>query len=227
MAQQSPQRPPSPEDLASSGLSTRRAGAVAGLAFAVLFMASLLILRAFVEPSSSGLLGAINAIAGDHVNIVPGYLIPFAGIAFLWFIAVVRDRIGVFEDRFFSTVFLGSGFVFVSMLFAAASVVAGLLTLTEPTAAATELGQSIARGMFYIYGARSAGVFTIVASMIVLRTGALYRWAALVGVVIGLMLLLTAGHLDWVILLFPAWVALISVLVLVAQVGSKGKEAGS
>jgi hypothetical protein len=227
MAQQSPQRPPSPEDLASSGLSTRRAGAVAGLAFAVLFMASLLILRAFVEPSSSGLLGAINAIAGDHVNIVPGYLIPFAGIAFLWFIAVVRDRIGVFEDRFFSTVFLGSGFVFVSMLFAAASVVAGLLTLTEPTAAATELGQSIARGMFYIYGARSAGVFTIVASMIVLRTGALYRWAALVGVVIGLVLLLTAGHLDWVILLFPAWVALISVLVLVAQVGSKGKEAGS
>ncbi len=220
-----PQRPA--EDLESSGLSTPRAAAVAGLIFAVLFVASVLMLRSFVQPASTGLLAVVGDWVGDNVNIVPGYLIPFAGIAFLWFIAVVRDRIGVFEDRFFSTVFLGSGFVFVSMLFAAASVVAGLLTLTEPTSAATELGQSIARGMFYIYGARSAGVFTIVASMIVLRTGALYRWAAIVGVVIGLVLLLTAGHLDWVILLFPAWVALISVLVLVVQVRSKVKEAGS
>ena len=227
MTQQSEQEQQPPEELAPTGLSTPRAAAVAGLIFSALFVASVLILRAYVEPSSSGLLGTINDLVGDHVSIVPGYLIPFAGIAFLWFIAVVRDRIGVFEDRFFSTVFLGSGFVFVSMLFAAASVVAGLLTLTEPTAAATELGQSIARGMFYIYGARSAGVFTIVASMIVLRTGALYRWAAIAGVVIGLALLLTAGHLDWVILLFPAWVALISILVLVVQIRSKANEAGS
>jgi hypothetical protein len=224
--QRSQQGQPSPEDLAPSGLTTPRAAAVAGLIFAALFVASVLILRSFVEPSSSGLTAAINDLVGEHVSIVPAYLIPFAGIAFLWFIAVVRDRIGVFEDRFFSTVFLGSGFVFVSMLFASASVVAGLLTLTEPTTAATELGQSIARGMFYIYGARSAGVFTIVASMIVLRTGALYRWAAVAGVVIGLVLLLTAGHLDWVILLFPAWVTLISILVLVVQVRSEVNGAG-
>lgn len=221
MAQQSSQEQRSPKALAPSGLSTPRAVGVAGLIFAVLFVASVLILRAFVEPPSSGLFAAIGDLSKDQVSIVPAYLIPFAGIAFLWFIAVVRDRIGVFEDRFFSTVFLGSGFVFVSMLFAAASVVAGLLTLTEPTTAATELGQAIARGMFYIYGARSAGVFTIVASMIVLRTGALPRWAALAGLVIGLALLLTAGQSDWVILLFPAWVTLVSILVLVVQVRSK------
>ncbi len=224
--QQSQQEQRPSEELAPSGLTTPRAAAVAGLIFAALFVASVLILRSFVEPSSSGFLAVIGNVARDHVTVVPAYLIPFAGIAFLWFIAVVRDRIGVFEDRFFSTVFLGSGFVFVSMLFAAASVVAGLLTLTEPTAAATELGQSIARGMFYIYGARSAGVFTIVASMIVLRTGALYRWAAMVGLVIGLALLLTAGQLDWVILLFPAWVTLVSILVLVVQVRSEVQEAG-
>jgi hypothetical protein len=214
----------SPEDLAPSGLSTPRAAAVAGLIFAALFVASVLILRSFVEPSSSGLLAAIGDLVGDHVSIVPAYLIPFAGIAFLWFIAVVRDQIGVFEDRFFSTVFLGSGFVFVAMLFSAASVVAGLLTLAQPTSSTTDLGQSIARGMFYIYGARSAGVFTIVASMIALRTGALYRWAALTGLVIGLVLLLSASSFDWVILLFPAWVTLVSILVLVAQVRPKATE---
>jgi hypothetical protein len=30
-------------------------------------------------------------------------LVPFAGIAFLWFIGVVRDRVGEREDRFFAT----------------------------------------------------------------------------------------------------------------------------
>jgi len=213
-----------PKGLASRGLTTPRAAAVAGLVFAVLFVASTLILRSFVEPSPTGLLAVVDRLVGDNVTIVPAYLVPFAGIAFLWFIAVVRDRIGVYEDRFFSTVFLGSGFVFVAMLFAAASVVAGLLTLTQPTDATTELGRSIARGMFYIYGARSAGVFTIVASMIALRTGALYRWTALAGLVIGLVLLLSAGSFDWVILLFPAWVTLVSVIVLVVQVRPEAIE---
>jgi len=224
MAEQSIQGERLPDDLAPSGLSTPRAAAVAGLIFAVLFVASVLILKSFVEPSSSGLLRVIGDLFGEHVAIVPGYLIPFAGIAFLWFIAVVRDQIGVFEDRFFSTVFLGSGFVFVAMLFAAGSVVAGLLTLAQPTSATANLGESIARGMFYIYGARSAGVFTIVASMIALRTGALYKWASLVGLAIGLVLLLSAGSFDMVILLFPAWVAFVSVLVLVVQVRSKATE---
>ena len=53
-------------------------------------------------------------------------LIPFAGIAFLWFIGVLRDRIGQREDRFFAIVFLGSGLLFVAMLFVAAAVSGGL-----------------------------------------------------------------------------------------------------
>ena len=221
MTLQSNQGEQPPDELAPRALRTPRAAAVAGLIFAALFVASVLLLKSFVEPSASGLLGAIGDLAGDRVSIVPGYLIPFSGIAFLWFIAVVRDQIGVFEDRFFSTVFLGSGFVFVAMLFSAGSVVAGLFTLAQPTSATAELGRAIARGMFYIYGARSAGVFTIVASMITLRTGALYKWVALTGLITGLVLLLSAGSLDWVILLFPTWVTLVSIIVLVLQVRSE------
>jgi hypothetical protein len=48
--------------------------------------------------------------------------VPFAGIAFLWFIGVVRDRLGAHEDRFFATVFFGSGILFLAMFFAAAAV---------------------------------------------------------------------------------------------------------
>ena len=43
-------------------------------------------------------------------------LLPFARIAFLWLIAVLRDRLGELEDRFFTTVFLGSGLLFVAMI---------------------------------------------------------------------------------------------------------------
>jgi hypothetical protein len=55
-------------------------------------------------------------------------LAPFAGIAFLWFIGVLRDRLGELEDRFFSTVFLGSGLLFLAMLFASAAVAGGIIS---------------------------------------------------------------------------------------------------
>ena len=57
------------------------------------------------------------------------HLLPFAGIAFLWFVGVVRDRLGENEDRFFATVFLGSGLLFVAMLFCAGALAAGLLVV--------------------------------------------------------------------------------------------------
>jgi hypothetical protein len=34
---------------------------------------------------------------------------PFAGISFLWFIGVVRDGLGRYEDKFFASVFLDRG----------------------------------------------------------------------------------------------------------------------
>src|SRR5206468_9679483 len=55
-------------------------------------------------------------------------LMPFAGIAFLWFVGVLRDRIGAAEDRFFATLFLGSGLLFIAMLFVAAAIAAALVT---------------------------------------------------------------------------------------------------
>jgi hypothetical protein len=192
------------ENLAPAGLTTPRAAGVAGVLFSVLFTVSVLLVRSFVMPESSGSLAGVANLTVEHASIVPSYLLPFAGIAFLWFIGVVRDRIGVYEDQFFATVFLGSGVVFVAMMFAAASVLAGLLTLTQPTGATTELGQSIGRAMFYMFGARSAGVFTLVTSMIVLRTGALPKWAAYISLVVGLILLLGVQAFEMVILLFPA-----------------------
>src|SRR6266516_7550062 len=75
-------------------------------------------------------------------------LVPFAGIAFLWFIGVLRDRIGEREDRFFATVFLGSSLLFVGMLFVAAAVSGGLIAAASqpsgpPGAGTLALGRDI------------------------------------------------------------------------------------
>jgi hypothetical protein len=55
------------------------------------------------------------------------YLVPFVGIAFLWFIGAQHDRLGELEDRFFATVFLGSGRLFLTMLFASAPMAGGII----------------------------------------------------------------------------------------------------
>ena len=54
-------------------------------------------------------------------------MVPFAGIAFLWFIGVLRDRLGELEDRFFATVFFGSGLLFLAMLFVSAALVKAII----------------------------------------------------------------------------------------------------
>ena len=94
-------------------------------------------------------------------------LVPFAGIAFLWFIGVLRDRLGEREDQFFATVFLGSGLLFLAMLFASSALAGGILILYGATPERLmESGiYGFARVVVYqiinVYAARMAGVFMI------------------------------------------------------------------
>lgn len=151
----------------------------------------------------------------SNASMVALYLVPFAGIAFLWFVGVVRDRIGALEDRFFATVFLGSGLLFVAMLFAGAATLAALLSARVLTTDTAEFGRALARALMYIYGARCAGVFTLVTSTIALRTRLVPRGVSLPGFVVGLSLLLGTSRFDLLVLLFPIWVATLSVIILV------------
>jgi multisubunit Na+/H+ antiporter MnhB subunit len=77
-------------------LETPRAAGIAGLAFAALFITALVLMRS--QPSSQSSAAEIrNFYLREHggtVALVGVYLVPFAGIAFLWFIAVVRNLIG-------------------------------------------------------------------------------------------------------------------------------------
>jgi len=106
-----------------------RSAGLAGILFSVLFAASL-VLASTRPPEGLGdaaFVAWYQDNAMTQVTIAALYLAPFAGIAFLWFIGVIRARIGKHEDQFFATVFLGSGMLFVAMYWAAAAVLASLV----------------------------------------------------------------------------------------------------
>ncbi len=141
-------------------------------------------------------------------------MLPFAGIAFLWFIAVVRDRLGELEDRFFATVFLGSGLLFIAMVFIAAALAGGILRVLASgseyliQSGAYTLGRAEIFQTMHISAMKIAGVFMMVTSTISLQTRALPRWMALFGYLLALALLLSIGTIQWIPLVFPLWILL-------------------
>jgi hypothetical protein len=147
-------------------------------------------------------------------------LAPFGIVAFLWFMAVVRRRLGEREDQFFSTVFLGSGIAFGLLTIAAATCAAaptlvvhfgGRANLDEGTVA---LAHSLWFGLWGVSASRLVGVFMAATSTIGLRFGALPRWLARLGLLFGVVLGITgafAGPLDF---LFPAWLVIVSITLL-------------
>ena len=150
-------------------------------------------------------------------------LVPFEGIAFLWFIGVVRDRIGQREDRFFATVFLGSGLLFIALLFVASAVTAAFLAEIAARIGSPKevsgFGRRIGSVILHTYAMRMAAVFTISTATIGLRTRFIPSWLALSGYTIAVVLLLVAGITPWVELIFPAWILLFSLDTLIKSLG--------
>jgi hypothetical protein len=145
---------------------------------------------------------------------------PFAGIAFLWFIAVVRNRLGALEDRFFATVFLGSGLLYIAMTFTSAALAGGLIRvlISAPEILRQQGTYALGRAQIYqsmnVYGIKMAGVFMFSTSTILLRTAIVPRWIAFLGYGLGAMLSLSIGIIRWIPLVFPVWVFLISAAIL-------------
>ena len=208
-----------PRDSMLHRLRNPRAAAVAGLLFAALLIASLTLLVSAV-PKDPLEQGAWLAVSIGRVVFAIN-LIPFAGVAFLWFIGVVRDRLGTSEDRLFATVFLGSGLLFLAMLFVAAAVFGAIVVVyaAKPDSLANSATFAVMRAfayvLFNVYAIKMAGVFMMVTSTLGLRTGFVARWIAVVGMLVALYLLFGSQWFDWSFALFPAWVLLISAYILI------------
>ena len=216
-------RATAPRTLTSRFWRGRRSAAVAGIVFGVLLLAALTMVRLALSDTDIDSLRSDpsrRALIGLSLN-----LVPFAGIAFLWFIGVVRDQLGEVEDRLFSTVFLGSGLLFLAMLFVGSVTTSTVLSLVSAQNASAELfdyGRVTTQGLISVYALRMAAVFTLSVSTVGMRTGALPRWVAYSGYVVALGLMVAAGEHKWVQLVFPAWVLMVSVVILATSPSDRG-----
>jgi len=218
---------PSGTTVTGAGLRTPRAAAIAGIVFSILLMTALVMLRLSV-PDNPLERGAWLGTEGHRVAIALN-LVPFAGVAFLWFIGVLRARLGDREDRFFATVFLGSGLLFLAMMFVAAAIAGAVIMahqahadeLTESTT--FTLARALSYGIMNIYAVKVAAVFMITTSTLSLHTGMAARWIAYLGYALALLLLFGGSVTDWTVLVFPLWVLLMSSYILIDNFGRHTK----
>jgi len=216
-------------DEAGRQLRAPWAASIAGLLFAVLFTAALVLLRTSpMIGASDAELVRIYARGEDLPTLIGGlYLAPFAGIMFLWFVAVIRDQLGEREDRFFATVFFGSGVLFVALVFAATALASApsvgyrYLDQAAPTASTIALLRELSYSLLFAFATRAGAVFLLATAAIGLRSRVFPRWFALTGFLLGLALFLVVVVWDWVILVLPAWVAVVSLYILRRERGRR------
>ncbi|MDH3678355.1 MAG: hypothetical protein OEV40_00245 [Acidimicrobiia bacterium] len=207
-----------PQPLTPIRLRTPEAAGVAGIIFSVLLATSIVLIQISVPDEAIDdreWLGERTGLLGLAVT-----LVPFAGIAFLWFIGVIRDQIGEHEDRFFSTVFLGSGLLFLAGLFMWLTLIAAIVASAEAepdtwtSSGAFVFGVSMIEVMGGVVTLRMAAVFMFSSGTIWLRTEMMPRWLIWVTYLVGLALLIVGPAVRESRLVLPLWVLIVSILIL-------------
>lgn len=207
------------ETSGEGGQSLRRAArltALAGAIHAVLFLASFwLVTRTPGATSSNEELVAFYSGAADRRPILIGlYLIPFAGIAFLWFADALREwtrGYGRRENALFANMQLFAGILYVGIFFIIAAAYAVTAATVEFASDPVDpnlarLFPEFGRTLFYFFALRMAAVFAFTTSNIHMKAGILPKWVGQLGLVVGIVLLLTPSFNDGLSLVFPAWV---------------------
>jgi hypothetical protein len=143
-------------------------------------------------------------------------LVPFCGIAFLWFIGVLRTAMGDEEDRFFATVFFGSGLLFVASMFASAAVTGALIDSTT-TGELYYFGRSLSDELMNLFAVKMAAVFIFSSCTIGRRIRIFPSWIAFSGYACGFALLFIIANWRWIALVFPAWMLVLSSQMLVTE----------
>jgi hypothetical protein len=146
---------------------------------------------------------------------------------------VVRARLGEYEDQLFATVFLGSGLLFLAMLFASAATAGGIITAygTAPSqlleSGVYGYGRATTYELTNTYAIKMAGVFMISSCTLFLRLRLAPRWMVFLGYALALFLLFSIGYISWVSLVFPLWVLLVSMYILIENYRRKAASAVS
>ncbi|CAL9635957.1 hypothetical protein [Streptomyces sp. enrichment culture] len=208
-------------------LRTPRAAGLAGIVFALLLAAAMVLVRLAI-PEGADAVTARGFTDSGHRDALRAALalVPFAGIFFLWFLGAIRAHVGAVEDKFLATVFLGSGLVFTATLFGAAAAAAAVLAVDRPPGlpppVAWDFGRHLAYTLMTGYAMRMAAVFVSSLSVMGHRLGVLPRPLTIAGFVTVLVLLFVSSNVPWAELVLPAWSLLTGLHILRAGRGKGG-----
>ena len=208
---------------APAALRSIEAAALAGLAYATLSLVSTYLLLRAPRATPTGTDVAWYADAANQRSTALGLnLMAIGTIAFLWFVAVIRRRVGEGENRFFGTVFLGSalllaGIRMIAGIMLAAPAMSGYLLDVVPDPNSIGLWQAAGLSMATVVGTRLEAVFVISTTTVGRLSEALPRWLIWLGYVAGLVLVIAPLPRTLLIWLFPAWISLVSASLLVTQ----------
>ncbi|MCL3995020.1 hypothetical protein [Streptomyces lavenduligriseus] len=208
-------------------LRTPRAAGLAGIVFALLLAAAMVLVRLAI-PEGADAVTAGGFTDSGHRDALRAALalVPFAGIFFLWFLGAIRAHVGAVEDKFLATVFLGSGLVFTATLFGAAAAAGAVLAVDRPPglppSAAWDFGRHLAYTLMTGYAMRMAAVFVSSLSVMGHRLGVLPRPLTIAGFVTVLVLLFVSSNVPWAELVLPAWSLLTGLHILRAGRGKGG-----
>ena len=207
-------------ELTISQLRSPRAAALNGILFSLLSVTIMYLVQPLVTITPSDI-SQEWLEANSKAASVALVMVPFNGIAFLWFTGVLRDWLVGRQDHFFSTVFFGSGILFVGMLFVWA---ASFGALFESYAAA---GNKLVDGDLFVfefifmreilgdYALRMLAVYMSSIATLWTRSGVMPRWLIVITYIVAVAFLIFAGMIPMSRFIFPGWVFLVSVYILV------------
>jgi hypothetical protein len=186
---------------------------------ALLLGTTMVLVRSAIPADPTGSAIWVAGSSQRHALRVALDLVPFAGIFFLWFMGAVRDYFGKAEDKFFATLFLGGGLLFVAMLFVLSAAAYGLVSLADTAQASSQLhlwqyGRQLVLTLLSSYCTRMAAVLTLSTTTIGHGLGVFPRWLVWLGYLVALVLLFVG--IAWSELVFPAWVLTLSGYIFLA-----------
>lgn len=205
-------------------LLTARSVAIAGIVFAITMTVTLSLFRS-AFPMDAELVGQVpsaDAIAQGRLALV---ILPYSGIAFLWFMGALNYSLGHADHRLFTTVFVASGILIVGVSFVAGAVGAAELDAfargMNPTGEARLISGVTVNVLLITYAARMAAVFCLALSTFGRLRRILPPWLSWLGTATGVFLLLVPFGVPYVQFVFPAWIAILSIYLFVANPGER------
>jgi len=211
--------------ISAVGSRLTTAAGLAGVAFAVLFTVSFALLRVGVPPTEGSAFADWWALNRERLT-AGTYLVPFVGIAFIWFVAAVRQRIGHGEGLFFSTVFLSSALLFVVTIFVTGAAGGAVLAAVESlgvrrAAEVAAFSRALGYALLFGFAVKMGAMFMLVVASIGRQADAVPRWMILLSTALGVVTLIANSFWDPIALVFPAWVAVVSLFLIRASLARR------